>query len=320
MFDPSFPVRVFVIVFSMVPSLDPLALEKNPINLRPNKLLILFRETDSAEKFSIFIFFSLIGLQTTFCQMSVLPPQEVDIRAGDILLYNWGGPKLKGPWRHAEIALSDAKPMSISTGACFGDGCFLVKRNIRQYTAKKPHTVRVIRFHDPEIAGHAADFACELLSKQHEYTNLAKMCLIVAKKCFVGKVEAKGPWTATKIERILKGVDHTNMYCSELVALVWMLTLSKFAPVAVKDAFPVKNVGGCKPFNLDELISPRFAIYWKFVGDYTNIIAQSSSQISAFFACRSKPKRGGRRRRSSSRRRRRRSSRRRPRRSRKRRF
>ena len=99
------------------------------------------------------------------------------------------------------------------------------------------------------------------------------------------------------------------MFCSELVAIVWMLTLSANKdPNLIRAAFPIKHVSGCKPFNLNDLVT-RFSSYWMYVADYQNIVFPDAFTPIVFDAKSSpcaRPQPGGKQKRRKSTRRRRR--------------
>ena len=244
------------------------------------------------------IFFSKQKLHKDDKKMTLQKLKDIDIKAGDILLYNSGGPKLSGPWVHAEIALVDIKNGEFTTGSCIQDGCHFMTMYIdideqdfndgqdsQSSQGKDPDILRVIRFKTPKVARMARNFARSLLLNERKYTNLAKLCYMAAKKCFVDSNKAKPAWTMDKIKRIMKGTDHVRLYCSELVAVVWKMTLSYIDNMEpskresimghdsregniVREAFPIGDVGGCKPFNLNDLLDDRFSKYWEHVGDF----------------------------------------------------
>lgn len=208
-----------------------------------------------------------------------------DLSAGDILLMNFGGPKLKGEWRHAEIVIQGDNSSRIYTGACFSDGCKVIRRGKLSTQLDKDYIVRVIRFKDKKIAEKAAQMTCKVLNAQQKYTNLAQLCFKATRSCFVIPEEAKA-WTQEKIDNILSGKEHSSLYCSELIALVWLITLSLAESDKVKQMFPIGHVGGCKPFNLDELVTnSKFEKYWEHVGDFKNVISPSSSGGYKTMAC-----------------------------------
>ena len=209
-----------------------------------------------------------------------------DLKKGDILLFNYGGPKLKGEWRHAEIMI-DGNEDRIFTGACFSNVCDVMRRGKMDQNKKldQDYTIRVIRFKNNGVAEIASQMACKILESKQKYTNLAKLCFKATQSCFVVPEAAKA-WTKEKIDNIISGKEHSSLYCSELIALVWLSTLSLQYPEEVKYMFPIGHVGGCKPFNLDELITnSKFNEYWKHIGDFKNIISTGATSGKRFFAC-----------------------------------
>ena len=204
-----------------------------------------------------------------------------EIEPGDILLFNWGGPKIKGRWVHAEIAMTKEANGIVFTSSCFGGdtGCnfFKRKRITGDEEPKKGGLVRVYRFFDKNIAQQATHFICEILKQRRNYTNLAKLCLKATRNCFTTPDQAK-KLSYDKIQEILKGTARSSMYCSEIVALVWLMALSV---VDMQSLFPVKHIGACKPFNLDELKNVKG---WRHVGDFTDF-KESAHNSSWDFVC-----------------------------------